>query len=79
MGESVVAQKAPYASDVEAGETYYKCQCGRSKNQPFCDGAHAGTNIEPFAFTAEKTETVYFCGCNASSGQPFCDGSHNNL
>lgn len=24
------------------GETYRLCRCGRSKNQPFCDGAHEG-------------------------------------
>src|SRR5690606_5116952 len=23
---------------VEKGKTYYWCACGRSKNQPFCDG-----------------------------------------
>ena len=79
MSEAIVAQKGPYATDVKSGETYYKCQCGQSKNQPFCDGSHQDTGIEPFAFTAEKTETVYFCGCNSSAGQPFCDGSHKNL
>ncbi len=40
MAEPIVAQKAPYAKDLEAGKTYYWCACGKSANQPFCDGKH---------------------------------------
>lgn len=35
-----VAQKAAYPTAVEAGRTYYWCACGRSTDQPFCDGSH---------------------------------------
>lgn len=77
--EAVIAQKQPYGVDVEAGETYYWCRCGRSKNQPFCDGSHKDTNFEPVTFTAEKTKTVYLCGCKRTGSQPFCDGSHKEL
>ena len=77
MSEPVSPQNNPYASEVEQGKTYYWCACGQSKNQPFCDGSHQGTDFQPVAFTAEKTDTVYLCGCKKSDNVPFCDGSHN--
>ena len=77
--EPVVAQKAPFAAEVKEGETYYWCACGKSKNQPLCDGSHQGTSITPQAYTATETGTVYFCGCKMSKNPPLCDGSHNNL
>lgn len=53
-----------------------RCSCGRSKNQPFCDGSHEGTSFEPLVWTAEKTEKKFFCACKATEKAPFCDGSH---
>lgn len=75
----IVAQKAPYAVDVEAGKTYYWCSCGRSSKQPFCDGSHKGTGLTPLAHTAAKDEKLWFCGCKATAKQPFCDGRHKSL
>ena len=77
--EAVIAQKEPYATKVEEGMTYYWCACGRSKNQPFCDGSHQGTGFEPVVFTADKTDTVYLCGCKRTASPPFCDGTHQKL
>ena len=77
MSEPVSPQNKPYTVDVEAGKTYYWCSCGKSKNQPFCDGSHQGSAFEPVPFTAEKSETVYLCGCKKTANQPFCDGSHS--
>jgi CDGSH-type Zn-finger protein len=36
-----IAQKAPYAVDVEEGKDYWWCACGKSSKQPFCDGSHS--------------------------------------
>jgi len=79
MTEAVIAKKSPYAVEVSEGSTYHWCACGRSRNQPFCDGSHEGTGIEPLAFTAEKTAKVFLCGCKRTANPPFCDGTHNEL
>jgi len=76
MTESMSPQNAPYAVEVEEGGTYYWCSCGKSNNQPFCDGSHQGSEFNPVVFTAKKSETVYLCGCKKTGNQPFCDGSH---
>jgi len=74
-----IAQKAPYPINVEAGKTYYWCSCGKSKNQPFCDGSHQGTEFTPTQLVATESKTIYFCGCKHSKNGMFCDGSHNAL
>ena len=79
MAEPVVAQAGPFPVDVEKGKKYFWCACGRSKDQPYCDGSHQGSGINPVAFTADATETVYLCGCKRTGESPFCDGTHNNL
>ena len=33
------AGNEPIAIDVEKEKTYAWCACGKSKNQPFCDGS----------------------------------------
>jgi len=47
MPSPVIAQKSPAPADVKAGKNYFWCACGQSKNQPFCDGSHAGTDFQP--------------------------------
>jgi CDGSH iron-sulfur domain-containing protein 3 len=79
MAEPIPAQKEPYGITVEAGKRYFWCACGRSANQPFCDGSHQGTGLTPVPFTATASEEVWLCGCKQTSGKPFCDGTHNGL
>jgi len=79
MSEPIVAQKTPYAVEVEAGKNYFWCSCGKSAKQPFCDGSHQGTSFTPVKYTASETKTAYFCGCKHTLKQPMCDGSHSKL
>ena len=79
MTTPTIAKKAPYPVDVTAGEKYFWCACGKSDNQPFCDGSHQGSDFTPMAYTAKEDTTLYFCGCKHSDGQPLCDGSHAKL
>jgi len=53
-----IAQKAPYKVDLEAGKSYFWCACGKSANQPFCDGSHKGGGFTPVKFTASETKTA---------------------
>lgn len=79
MKEPKIAQKGPYAVDVEKGKTYYWCACGMSDKQPFCSGAHQGTPFTPVAFTPDESKKVFLCGCKQTKKQPFCDGSHTKI
>ena len=79
MSEPEIAQKMPYPVEAKAGQKFFWCACGRSKNQPFCDGAHQGTDFTPMPYTAEADRTLYFCGCKQTKGAPLCDGSHSAL
>ena len=79
MSEPVVAQKSPYAIEVEAGKSYFWCACGQSSKQPFCDGSHKGTNFTPVKYTSETDSKVFFCGCKATGKAPVYDGSHSKL
>lgn len=74
-----IARLKPCLVPVEAGRTYFWCSCGRSQQQPFCDGSHAGTGHTPRKFRAERTEEVLLCACKQTRGAPYCDGAHNNL
>lgn len=77
--EPIIAQKAPYPIEVEAGRTYWWCACGRSRKQPFCDGSHKGSGITPLQHIAAASGRVWFCGCKHSGKAPLCDGRHKTL
>jgi CDGSH-type Zn-finger protein/mannose-6-phosphate isomerase-like protein (cupin superfamily) len=77
--DPVVARPKPCLVTLRGGRTYHWCRCGRSANQPFCDGSHKGTGFEPKAFVARADEEVLLCACKHSAAAPFCDGTHTNL
>ncbi len=79
MEQPQIAQKSPYQVDVQAGKSYFWCACGRSKNQPFCDGSHKGTGLSPVQFKPEESKTVWLCGCKQTKTRPMCDGTHKSL
>lgn len=79
MAEPVITQKAAYKVELTEGKSYAWCSCGLSKNQPFCDGAHSGTDFSPVVWKAEKTGAAYLCGCRHSGRAQFCDGAHSKL
>lgn len=78
MSKGICTQKSPYAMELQPGDYYY-CNCGKSATQPFCDGAHKGSEFAPTKVTITQTETKYLCGCRSSNNLPFCDGSHKAL
>ena len=75
----IIAAKAPFKAELEAGKDYFWCACGLSKNQPFCDGSHAGTDITPTKFSPDETGPAFLCQCKATGSAPFCDGTHAKL
>jgi len=76
---ATIAAKAPIGIDVEAGQSYWWCSCGKSANQPFCDGSHKGSEFTPVKFEATESRKVWFCACKHTAQQPLCDGSHKAL
>lgn len=78
MSEPSMPQKAPYVVSETTGKKAW-CACGRSENQPYCDGSHAGTDFTPVIVDIEEDKTVAWCGCKRTGGAPFCDGSHASL
>ncbi len=73
------ASKFPIWPKVKAGETYYYCTCGRSTNQPWCDGKHTGTTFKPLAWKAEKDGAPKMCQCKSTRTPPLCDNTHMKL
>lgn len=78
MEKPRIAAKQPAVLSLDPG-TYYWCQCGRSRDQPFCDGSHQGTGIEPVEFSVNEKKEVALCQCKQTKTPPFCDGTHKTL
>ena len=78
MSTAECPQKKPYVVELEPG-TYWWCSCGKSKTQPFSDGAHSGSSFSPVEVTVTEKKKVGLCGCKQTKNSPLCDGSHNSI
>ena len=76
MTAPIRAADAPFPVELEAGQRISWCACGRSENQPFCDGQHKGTGMVPIIEEVTEAKKVAWCGCKHSKNGPFCDGAH---
>lgn len=78
LSKGKIADRTPAVVELEPGE-YYWCRCGRSKNQPWCDDSHVGTEFEPVKIEITEKRRYALCRCKQTNSQPFCDGSHKHL
>lgn len=46
-------KKSPDTLELEPGK-YWWCSCGKSANQPFCDGSHKDTEHTPVELKSRK-------------------------
>jgi sterol desaturase/sphingolipid hydroxylase (fatty acid hydroxylase superfamily)/CDGSH-type Zn-finger protein len=68
----------PYQEKLTKG-TYLYCQCGYSKDQPFCNGFHHGTKKKPLKFEINSDRKVSLCTCKLTKSPPYCDNSHLSI
>ncbi len=78
MDTAIIVDTKPVILELEPG-TYWWCACGKSANQPWCDGAHKGSDFRPVRVELEETRNVALCACRQTGSPPYCDGSHKRL
>ncbi len=78
MSEPNIAAKASIKLTLKPGK-YLWCRCGRSKNQPFCDDSHVGTEFTPLEFEVVEEKLRSYCQCKRTANAPYCDATHKTL
>lgn len=78
MDKPVCVEKKPAVLELEPG-TYWWCQCGKSAQQPWCDGSHRGSGFAPVEVTITEKKRYAMCLCKQTANSPFCDGTHKTL
>ncbi len=79
MDNPVIADNKPVKVKLEKGEAYYFCVCGKSADQPFCDGSHKGSGFKPKKFELDESDEAWLCRCKHTGNAPYCDGSHKQF
>ena len=67
MASPRIVDRKPVKVHLEPGK-YSWCSCGESKNQPYCDGGHAGSEFKPASFSIEKEKDAFLCLCKHTQG-----------
>ncbi|MBT3173466.1 MAG: CDGSH iron-sulfur domain-containing protein [Lentimicrobiaceae bacterium] len=78
MDKPVIIQKRSLKLEMDPG-TYFWCACGKSKDQPFCDGSHKGTKFMPEEVVIEEKQIFPWCMCRYSDKGARCDNKHREL
>lgn len=76
--DPTIADTKPVVGKLEPG-TYFWCSCGKSENQPWCDGSHKGSGFAPVKVEITEERNYAMCTCKHTGNPPFCDGTHKNL
>lgn len=79
MNKPVISDNKPRKVSLSKDKRYFFCTCGRSSNQPLCDGSHKETTLTPMAFSAEKDGEAWLCACKHTGNAPYCDGTHKQF
>lgn len=74
-----IPRRGVYLTRLKQGEEILWCACGRSTEEPFCDGESCG-RFKPVRYTPTRQQSVYsLCGCKYTKKPPFCDASHIDI
>lgn len=79
MEKAKIAGKTPQMAQLEEGKKYAWCACGKSVNDPWCNGSHKGSGFSPKIFQEEESKTAALCMCKQTKNPPYCDGAHKSL